>query len=619
MLPSSELKEVTIKDYLVILKRRIWVVLACFILITSWSVLKASKKVPVYYAAAKLYIEKTTPQIAPASIQQVYPSGPQYSDKEFLQSQVEVLTSRTLATKVIKHLIASGDTTFAGVDKPERIFLGGVDVSIQLGTQIINVGYTSTDPIQAAKFANALVNTYIKEDVETRLGATKYASGWLKSELEELKKKLEDSENALNDYIRKNEIISIPDIEHRTQTILDGLKQEKVNLGNKITELSKRYRAKHPKMVALNTRLGAINKSIDDETDKLLVLNDKRVQYSVLKRDVDSDKSLYEILLKRIKETEVSKDLETTNIRIVDLADVPKAPSGTNPRRDIFMGALLGISLGCGFAFLLEYFDSTIKNAVDVEAYVKLPFLGYVPSAKPELKAEKDIDMACSKVPQSRIAEAYRSIRTSIVFSTPEDRPIKTILITSTSPQEGKTTVSINLSVVFACANEKTLLIEADMRKPRISKSLGLENKEGLSSFLAGTSTLDAVIKPTFIPNLFVLSSGPRPPNPTELLTSAKTRKFLEEAKTRFDRVIIDSTPVLTVADTAILANMVDGVIDVIRASYQNIDLILRGRQRLTEVKARILGVILNNVNVKKEDSYYYYHYYYAEKEEKKA
>jgi capsular exopolysaccharide synthesis family protein len=282
----------------------------------------------------------------------------------------------------------------------------------------------------------------------------------------------------------------------------------------------------------------------------------------------------------------------------------------------------MGLLLGVGLAFFLEYLDSRVKTAEDIELYVKLPFLGYVPSVKTEVRSAretKDIDLICSKVATSRIAEAYRSIRTSIIFSSPEDRPLKTILITSTSPREGKTTVSSNLGQVFATANERTLIVEADMRRPRIGHSFGLANKAGLSSFLAGTTSLEESILKTAVPNLFIMPSGPKPPNPAELLTSTKTRTLFGEMRGRFDRIIVDSPPVMTVADTAILANIVDGVIYVILASFLNVDAIIRGRQRLYEAKAKVIGTILNNVNVKKEDSYYYYHYYYADDKGKQA
>jgi len=619
MLPSAQIREVTVKDYLIIIRRRAWIIAACFFVVTLWSTINTFKKIPLYRASAKIIIERAMPQIAP--IQQVY-SPSYWVDREYYQSQISLLRSRSLAKKVVENLIAAGDQSFVGLEEPESAFLGevnvgGVNVLMITNTQMIDVGYITTDAIKAAKFANALVQTYIQQDMDKRSSAAKSATGWLSTQLLEIRKNLDESEFVLNDFIQKNEIISLPDIEKRTEGVLEGLKQEKVRLENELAEISKRYREKHPKFIALTTRLESVNKSIEEETKKLLVLNEKMMQYNTLKREAESNRTLYESLLKRTKETEVSKELETTNIEIVDLADVPRAPFSPDRKKDITYGVLLGLVFGLVLALTLEYLDSTVKTAEDVEMYVRLPFLGYVPSARAEAKTEKDIDLLTFKLPHSRIAEAYRSIRTSIIFSSPEDKPLKTILITSTSPQEGKTTVSINLGLVFAQSNEKTLIVEADMRKPRIHNLLGQESKEGLSNLLAGTASLETVIKPTLHPNLFLISSGPKPPNPAELLTSGKTRRVLEELKNAFDRIIIDSPPLLTVADSAILANIVDGVIDIIRASFLNVGLILRGRQRLNEVKARTIGVILNNVNVKREDSYYYYHYYYSEEKQK--
>lgn len=614
MLPSSQIRDVTIKDYLVILKRRLWVIIACFVLVSLVFVIQTLKKVSLYKAVAKVLIEKSTPQVAP-NIQQVY-TIPAYIDREFVQNQIDILYSRTMSKEVVKELTANGDTSFVGMKEPEASFLGGINIYPTPNSNILNIAYVCPDPVRASKFANALTNAYIRSDIDKRTSATRSATGWLDKELTELKKRLEQSENKLNEYVKKNEILSIPDVDRKAQGIVENLKQERVNLGNQIAEFSRRYKSKHPKMVSMQSRLAALDASIIEETAKFLELNAKMVDYGVLKREVESNKYLYESLLRRIKETEVSKNLESTNITIIDLADVPKSPFSPNRKRDIYTGASIGLFIGLCFAFLLEYLDSTVKNAEDIESYLKLPFLGYVPSAKHEAKTGKEIDVICQRLPASRIAEAFRSIRTSIIFSATEDKPLTTILITSTSPEEGKTTVSLNLGIVFASANEKTLIIEADMRRPRIAKSLGLKESVGLSSFLAGTTDFAESIQETFVPNLCFMSSGPRPPNPAELLTSTKTRQLIDEAKTRFDRIIVDSSPILTVADSAILANKVDGVIDVVRASYQNIDLILRGRQRLSEAKARIIGVILNNVNVKKEDSYYYYHYYYSDKKE---
>ena len=616
MLPSSQLKDITIKDYLVIIKRRFWIIFLCAAVTTTDASMKTLKKTPLYQASARIIVERNIPQVTP--IQQVY--APVW-DKDYIQSQINILTSRSLARKVVESLIAAGDTTFQGMKNPEPAFLSGAKVNIVMGTQLIDIGYVSRDPTKAARFASALAEVFIKEDIARRTEVTRYATGWLQMQLVELKKKLEDSEVSMNDYLKQNDMIVGPDIARKIDSVLDDLKQERVKIESEITELYKRYKSKHPKMIAMNTRLESISKNIEKETNKTMEIGNKIMQYNALKREFESNRSLYESLLKRIKETEISKDLEMTNIRVIDLANVPTAPFSPNRKNDVSRGLTMGLVLGAVLAFVLEYLDSTVKTAEDIENYVRLPFLGYAPSARQEAKSKvvKDIDLLSHRLPHSRIAEAYRSIRTSIIFSSPEDKPLKTILITSASPQEGKSTITINLGIIFAQANEKTLILDADMHRSRLAISLGVDNKTGLSSFLAGTSTLETSIKHTFIPNLFILSGGPTPPNPAELLTSAKSRQLLEELKTRFDRIIIDSPPVLTVTDAAILANLVDGVVDVIRGSFRNIEVILKSRQRLNEVKARIIGVILNNVNVKREDSYYYYHYYYAQEKEKRA
>ncbi len=614
MLPSPQLREVSVKDYLIVLKRRIWIILGCFVIVVSRITYQSYKKIPLYQAFAKVLIENVSPYIAP--VQKVY-NTPQWMDKDYIQSQLNILTSKMLAKKAVEALVASGDKRFAEMKAPEEAFQSGVSVSLIPGTQLIRVGYIHTDPVLCAKYANALANAFVQQDLDKRMEVNRFASRRLEEQVNELRAKLEQSEGALNDFLRENKILSSPDAESRAQGVLQDLKQERVALLNEQSELSKRYKAKHPKMIAVVSRIEAVDRSIVEENKKLFEFQEKVIKFDALKREMESDKSLYESFLRRTKETEVSKELETTNIRIIDLASVPGAPFTPNRKKDVQTGILLGLLFGVGLAFILEYMDSTVKTAEDIETYVKLPFLGYVPSAKTEVKVSrdnKDIDLGCSKFPSSRFAESYRSIRTSIIFSAPEDRPLKTILITSTSPREGKTTVSINLSTVFANANERIVLVEADMRRPRVAHSLGLEaNRPGLSSFLAGAASLDQVVTPTSIPNFFVIPSGPKPPNPAELLTSGKTRVMLSELKAKYDRIIVDSPPVLTVADTAILANIVDGVIHVIMASFLNIDAILRGRQRLYEAKARIIGVILNNVNVKREDSYYYYHYYYGE------
>jgi capsular exopolysaccharide synthesis family protein len=570
---------------------------------------------PVYRATVSIIIEKAPPKVV--SIEEVYQPGG--IEKEYYQTQYKLLSSRTLAKKVVDELNLDRDPEYSQLKDPVSAVLVHLNVEPVRESQMVNLSFESEDAIKAAKVTNTFARLYIQQDLETKKSASQYAVGWLEEQLTEMKNKLEVAEVNLNKYIQQNKIVSIPTLQEESQGLLETLKREQARLETAIQEASQRYKAKHPKMLAFNSELGSVKEKIKIETQRLLDLNEKMIQYNVLKREVESNRQLYESLLKRAKETSVSEELQTSRIRIVDPAEVPKTPVRPKRGQNFILSCILGAVLGIGLAFFLEYLDSTIKTAEDIELYVKLPFLGYVPSAQKEAHSNKDMDLICHQNSGVRIAEAFRSIRTSIIFSSPEDRPLKTILVTSTIPQEGKSSIAVNLATVFAQKNEQVIIVEADMRKHRLAQSFDLENKDGLSSFLAGTADLEKIIKKTSVPNLSLMPAGPVPPNPAELLTSAKVTWLLEELKKRFDRIIIDSPPVLTVADTSILANIVDGTIEVIRAGFVNLEAVLRTKQRLMEVKARVIGVILNNVEIKKEDSYYYYHYYYAEDKKKSA
>lgn len=616
MLLSSESKEINIKDYIKIIRKRSWVIFSFFFVLVSMVTLFTLRVTPVYRATASLVIEKTSPKVV--SIEEVYQPGG--VEKDYYQTQYKILSSRTLVKKVVDELGLGRDPEFARIegDAVDAV-LNNLHIEPVRESRLVNVAFDSVDPIKAARIANAFARIFIQEDMETKRSASQYAVGWLDEQLGDMKKKLEKAEINLNKYVQEYKIVVVPTQQEESQGLLETLKKEQANVETDIQESSKRYKEKHPKMIALYSQLASVKDKIKIETDRLLDLNEKMIQYNVLKREVESNRQLYESLLKRAKETAVSEELQTSQIRIVDPAEVPRNPFKPKIAQNIILACILGLGMGLGAAFLLEYLDSTIKTAEDVELYVKLPFLGYVPAVKKEGQAADGIDLMTHQNTDMVISEAFRSIRTSIIFSSPEDRPIKTILITSTLPQEGKSSTVVNLATAFAQKNEQVVIVEADMRKQRLAKALGVDAKEGLSSFLAGPIGLERVIKKTLVPNLFIITAGPTPPNPAELLTSVKIKILLDELKKKFDRIIIDSPPVLAIADTAILANIADGVIQVIRSEFVNLDGILRSKQRLIESKSKILGVILNGVNIRKEDSYYYYHYYAQDKKEGKG
>lgn len=612
MLPSPQVREITLKDYIKIIQKRSWVILSIFLAIVVSVTIFTLRMTPMYRATASLVIEQASPKVIP--MEEVYQP---MVDREFYQTQYKILTSRTLAKKVFDELNLKNDPEFKGDEEPADIMLRRLDIDPIRESRMVKLSFESVDPIKAARITNTFARFYIQQDIQIKREASQYAVGWIDEQLGDMKKKLETAEVNLNKYIQENKIVSVPTLQEESQGLLETTKREQARIETEIQEASQRYKSKHPKMIALNSELASTREKVRIETDRLLELNETMIEYNVLKREVESNKQVYEALLGRAKETALSEELKTSQIRIVDPADVPRAPFKPKKGQNFILSCILGALLGVGAALFLEYLDSTIKTAEDIDLYVKLPFLGYVPSAQKDAHSNKEMDLICNQQSGTRIAEAFRSIRTSVIFSSPEDRPLKTILVTSTIPQEGKSSITMNLATVFAQKDEQVVIVEADMRKHRLAQSFDIENKEGLSSFLTGATDAEKIIKKTSIANLFFIPAGPVPPNPAELLTSAKLKALLDELRKRFDRVIIDSPPVLTVADTSILANIVDGVIQVTRAGFVNLDAILRTKQRLIEAKAKIIGVILNNVEIKKEDSYYYYHYYYAQDKKK--
>ena len=285
----------------------------------------------------------------------------------------------------------------------------------------------------------------------------------------------------------------------------------------------------------------------------------------------------------------------------------------------------MGLVLGCVLAIFNEFLDNSIKTPEEVEQLVSLPALGIIPSVAsvngrgaqralpgPESKASTS-DLATFVQPQSVVSEAYRALRTSILLSTSKHPP-QVILITSGQPREGKTTTALNLAITLAQRGDRVVLIDSDLRRPRVHRAFQLTNQSGLSSYLAGAAGLDQIVKPVArVPNLFVITAGPTPPNPAELLSSEPVTTLFDELRRQFDFVVLDSPPAITVADAMILAAHADGVILVAHGGVTTRDSLRHARKLLAAANARMLGVVLNNVDMRSADYKYYYSYYYGD------
>ena len=353
-----------------------------------------------------------------------------------------------------------------------------------------------------------------------------------------------------------------------------------------------------------------------------MALNEQAVQYNILRREHETNRELYDGLLQRMKEIGVAAGVQENTIAVIDEALQPGGPFKPNLGRNLSIAIALGLLAGVALALILEFFDSTIRRTEDIEALTGRPVLGLVPMVKAkQMRADnpamhlpdRAVGHYSAKHPKSSVSEAFRSLRTSLMFSTPEGMP-KTILVTSPGPGDGKTTTAINLATVMAQNGSRVLLIDGDLRKPRLHRDFGKPQSPGLTNRIAGTQSEGnetASIFSTDVEGLFVMPSGNQAPNPAELLSSERMTRIIAMNARAFDHVIIDTAPILGLADSMVLSRLVDGVIVVASAGKTAKDNIKTSMRRLMQVRAPLLGVVLNAVDLDSPDYAYYSSYYY--------
>ncbi len=337
-----------------------------------------------------------------------------------------------------------------------------------------------------------------------------------------------------------------------------------------------------------------LNQRIAEIKEEVLTLQDRSTDHQTLKREVDTNRELYEGLLQRLKEVGVTAGIGTNNVSVVDPAEVPIRPYKPSLPKNLAIALVLGLLLGVGLAYLLETLDDSIKTSEDAERRLGVPVLGLMPMAAGEeygLEAET-LALLVNRDPKSPLAEAARSLRTSLLFSTSEGAP-RVCHFTSASPSEGKTTSAVVMAIIFAQAGGKVLLIDADLRNPSLHRTFGLANTEGLTNFLAGDIEPAKIARPTEVARLFTITSGPLPPNPVELLSSPKMLDLLHLAVERFDYVVIDGPPVIGLADALVLANLASATIFAIHTGETRAGAMEGAVKRLRGANAHVIGGVM--------------------------
>ncbi len=722
-------EDVHLRDYIRIIKKRQWVIITFFVIVVVSVTVTSFLRSPVYRATARILIEKETPNVL--SFKEVLALDT--TDTDYYQTQYIVLKSRTLIKKVLKKLglmdpdiqnqsqgfsirgLFSGMLTLLGLRQPlsegaklrareqqtiDNFIRNVVSIEPIKGSRLVDISATSIDQQLAAQIANTLIDSYITQNLEAKLSASKDAGGWLEEQLKIARQKVAESETSLLEYKEKHGIISFEDrqnivmkelselstavnntrikrISSETQyqqireylaldesssdardieklrsisqvinnPLIQQLKVELSGLESDLSELLKKFRSKHPNVIALRSQIKSGRDRINAEIRQIvtsikndyelalaqeeemtasregkkreaLALNQKAITYGVLEREVESNKRVYDALLQRTKETSVTERLEISNIRIIDQAAVPSYPIAPRKKLNIFLAMIVGLVIGTALAFFFEYIDNSIKTPEDIKQYLSIPFLGFVPKVSynntPAHRTSRHpVDTVVAEDPKSTVAEAYRSLRTNVLFSSIERGPI--ILVTSAGPTEGKSITVANLGITMAQSGSKTLIIDCDLRKPRMHRIFNLSGNEyGITDMIAnlGANGTRITVKRTQIPNLDMIPCGKTPPNPSELLSSERTKILIEALGKKYDKILIDSPPVNVVTDPVILSQIVGGVIMIIRAGETGRDVARRARDQLLDVKANILGGVLNSVDMQK-DNYYYYSYYH--------
>ncbi len=723
-------KEIHLRDYVNIIRKRKLIVFAVFIIIFTGVLIITFASTPIYEASTRLLIEKAvaSPLVSDYSYVRQAP--------EFLQTQAEIITSYPVARKVVEqlNLEETYDSYLAGADetgfsfkaavswmkklyatagvitgnvfakevntapKVEQDEMSVVDAIAEVirteimvepipDTKIIELSFESANPQLAAMIANATAEAYMNQLLEMKMEASNYNRKWMGMKGGEEADKLKRAKKALNDYMKANDIVTIEDRvaivpqkmaelgsklaqaetrENELATLYDKIRRslnssdelitipviaddpslEKIRENvlraeQNIIEQSKKYGRKHPVMIRAKSELKILQTKRDQEIGRIvktvknryelacfntrdlkdmldktkkeaISLNEKFIQYGILKREIENHQNLYNALISRTNEQNVTEQAQDINVWIVEKAQLPKLPSKPNKKRNILLGLIMALFGGVGLALFLEYLDNTIKTPDDIEERYELPVLSTITKSKD--KKQPPYKVVLEK-PSSALAESFKTLRTSVLLSSAGSPP-QTIMVTSMAPQDGKTTIACNLAASIAESGSRVVLIDGDLRRPMLHEIFGLDNTEGLSTFIAGTSDIK-VDELAAHNNLYVVTSGPKPPNPSELLISKRLKILLGAFKEKFDFIVLDTPPLISVSDALVISKIVDASLVVVRFAKTSYEMMNHGMKQLEGIDAKLIGAVINEVDERKSGHYYYlynkeYYQYYS-------
>ncbi len=732
-------KEVSFQDYLIILKRRRWIVLCAFLIILFSSGIFSFTTQPIYESSTTLMIEEDG-----GMKKEIFEISSYIKQETMIKNQVEIIKSRTLAESVLQALLSSPFRKIWEQEvlrkRAEQINSNDMVTLLQQNTKvvplketdIVQVKVTAPNPDLAAFLANTMAQEYYKQSLQISRGEITEVRLFLEDQLSNIQKELQQAEDALRIYKENEKVAALPeeteelvkqlasfeslyneaktelesnqkrlsymqsqlkerkshlvdDISQISSPLIIQLRKEMANLeGIKAGYIAQGFSEEHPKMQEISERIKDIKLKLVKETselvsrelassdplgysqelvDKILSLDieiqsltaktealknivesyadnlntlpEKSLRLARLERNAKVGENIFLMLKEKYEESRIKEAGQIGSVRIIDKALPPEDPIKPKKKINLLLGALLGLGLGLGMAFFVERLDNSLKSIEDVEA-TGLSILGSIPLIKStnnkgsQKREEKTEDYQIEKItsnlvthfePKSPISEAYRTFRTNLQFAR-LDSPLKTVLVTSSGPSEGKSTTVANLAITMAQMGTSTLLIDSDLRRPVLHSIFNLQRSPGLTNYLAGNVPWKEIVQPTPIENLTLLTCGVLPPNPSELLGSRKMKLLLDELKEKYDMILFDSPPVIAVTDAAVLSTLLDGVVLVSSSGTTSREALSRAITLLENVKGRLIGGVLNKIKVESVYGsyhyYYYYHYYGGTKQKRK-
>ena len=622
---------------------------------------------PEYQAGVMIQIDPPTPTFMSVT-DALVGAGAYWQNADYYNTQFKILRSKDLGEKVVRALKLDDQPPYKDNPDAGALFMAHVGVEPIPESRLVTVTVTHTSPKEAALWANTLADVYRESSLEGRLDNAKKAYEWLQGRLSATQASMREAQDKLfksyqtqdlfvpegsvsavstsitrlnDDYIaartrritieaavqqvrdmraRGESLDSVPQV--AADPVVVGLNSQIAGLNVDLSRLLEKYKPAHPEVQKVEAQIAEIKKArvaraeqvmgglqaeftqlqkrenelkaaIDGQKSVAASQSRKTSELEVLKKEAESSKSLYEVLLQKSNESDIAASIKNNNVSVVEKASPPRSPVRPAKRKIGLIGLLLGLALGVGLVLARDYLDNTLRDPEEVERYLHLDLLAAVP--------RYEADNA------HLVTEAYQNLRTALLFARGEDEG-QVILITGTAPQEGKTTTLVNIAKLLAGAGEKTVVLDCDLRRAQLHHRFGLEREPGLTDHFVKHVPLEELLKPTELPNLFVLTAGPLPPNPPAILARKSIADLLVELRARFEWILVDSPPLASVTDALLLARHADVAVMVVQHNKVDKKVVKRSVAALQKASPNVLGVVLNQVDVQQKGYYYYYY-----------